>query len=512
MDRRGVLSLGLGLAAAAGTGGAFAQEVRQAIAASIGEGQKFSWTGLLDLARSLSRRPYAPPQNDLAEPFQKLDLDGYSGIRAVPGAWIWNQEGRGFSIEPLHRGYAFTTPVQLFIIEDGTVRRIAYERGKFEYGRLNVPATLPDMGFSGFRVHGDAQDGRSRELAIFQGASLFRSAARGQIQGIMARGLTLKLGDTRGEEFPAFRAFWLERPGPVGTSLVIHALLDSESVTGAYRFTLRSGEVPIIDTELTLFPRVAIENYGIGGMQTTFFFGAHSRRTADDPRPAVHESQGLSILNGNGEWIWRPLSNPETLQISAFVDPSPKGFGLLQRERDFAAYLDDDQRWDRRPTVWNEPIGDWTAGAVQLFEIPTDNEINDNVIAFWRPRQPLQPGVETTFAYRQYWAWHPPERPPLAIVTATRAGRGGPGRRRRFIIDFTGDALREPQSMPDLRPVVSVGPGSVGNVRMWLHPDRRLCRVGFDLDPGTEAAAELRLVLQAGGKPVSETWLYRWTP
>jgi glucans biosynthesis protein len=514
-DRRAVLRLGAGIGAASliGLAPASAQQPPPLQASAVGDGQRFSQAALLDHARALARRPFVPPVPELPEPFTKLDYDQYVSIRAVPQAHLWTQEGRGFTIEPLHRGYAFNAPVLLFVVEDETVRRIAFERGKFDYGRLNVPQTLADLGFSGFRIFGDAQqDGRTREVAIFQGASLFRSAARGQNLGIMARGLTLKLGDARGEEFPGFRAFWIERPGPLADTLVVHALLDAESTTGAYRFTLRAGEMTIIDTEMTLFPRAAVENYGIGGMQSTFYFGAHSRRTTDDVRPAVHESQGLAILNGNGEWIWRPLANPETLQISSFVDPSPRGFGLLQRERDFTAFLDEDQRFERRPSLWIEPIGDWAAGSVQLFEIPTDNEINDNVIAFWRPRQPLQPGTEATFIYRQYWTWQPPERPPLAIVTATRAGRGTGGRRRRFVVDFSGDALKDPQTIQNVRPRLSVGPGAVSSPRLATHPERRLCRVAFDLDPGTENACELRLLLEAGGKPVSETWLYRWTP
>lgn len=514
-DRRAVLRMGAGLGASAilGVSPAAAQQAQPLQASAVGEGQRFSQAALLEYARALARRPFAPPSAELPEPFAKLDYEPYVGIRAVPQAYLWAQEGRGFTIEPLHRGYAFASPVSLFVIEDETVRRIAYDRGKFDYGRLNVPATLPDLGFSGFRIFGDAQaDGRTREVGIFQGASLYRSAGRGQNLGIMARGLTLKLGEAKGEEFPAFRAFWIERPAPLADTLVIHALLDTESTTGAYRFTLRAGEMTIIDTEMTLFPRTAVENYGVGGMQATFYFGAHSRRTLDDVRPAAHEVQGLSILNGNGEWIWRPVANPETLQISAFVDPSPRGFGLLQREREFSAFLDEDQRFERRPSLWIEPIGDWAAGAVQLFEIPSDNEINDNVIAFWRPRQPLQPGVEASFTYRQYWAWQPPERPPLATVTATRAGRGAGGRRRRFTVDFTGEALKDPQVLQTLKPVLSAGPGTVSAPRVMAHPDRRVCRVGFDLDPGTENACELRLLLEAGGKPVSETWLYRWTP
>ncbi len=411
------------------------------------------------MARILSKKAYNPPPTDLPDPFGNLNYEQYIGIRAKPEATLWNLEGRGFTVEPLHRGYAFQSAVSLYVVEDGVVRRVSYDRNKFDYGRLNVPPALPEMGFSGFRVFGDAQGGRQREVAIFQGATFFRSSARGQNLGVMARGLTLKAGDPKGEEFPQFRAYWIERPTARSDALVIHALLDSESVVGAYRFMLRTGDVSIIDTEVTLFPRAAVENYGIAGMTSTYLFGANDRRGVDDVRPAVHESGGLQIHNGNGEWIWRQLANPETLQISAFVDPSPRGFGLIQRDRDYQSYLDDDQNFERRPSLWIEPIGDWSPGLVQLIEIPTDSEINDNVLAYWRPRQPLAAGGEAFFAYRQFWCWQPPDRPPLAQVTSTRVGRARTAAQRRFVVDFSGDMLRSTQTLTELKRCCRPRPG-----------------------------------------------------
>lgn len=513
LDRRrfvaGTAALAGSLVAGPVLGQTFAQT---AIQASLGEGQAFGAATLVELARLLSKKAYNAPAADLPDPFGNLNYEQYIGIRAKPETTLWNLEGRGFTIEPLHRGYAFMSAVSLYVVEDGVVRRVSYDRNKFDYGRLNVPPALPDLAFSGFRVFGDAQSGRQREVAIFQGATFFRSSARGQNLGVMARGLTLKAGDNKGEEFPQFRAYWIERPSSRSDALVIHALLDSESVVGAYRFMLRSGEVSIIDTEVTLFPRAAVENFGIAGMTTTYFFGANDRRGVDDVRPAVHESSGLQIHNGNGEWIWRPLTNPETLQISAFVDPSPRGFGLLQRERDYAGFLDDDQNFERRPSLWIEPIGDWQPGLVQLIEIPTDSEINDNVLAYWRPRQPLAAGGEASFAYRQFWCWQPPERPALAQVTATRVGRVRAPTQRRFVVDFSGEMLRSAPTLTELKPMLSATPGTIGNVRMWPYPERKLVRIRFDMDFGSDTLSELRLVLEAGGKPVSETWLYRWTP
>jgi glucans biosynthesis protein len=216
------------------------------------------------------------------------------------------------------------------------------------------------------------------------------------------------------------------------------------------------------------------------------------------------------MLNGQGEWLFRPLNNPDTLQVSAFLDENPRGFGLVQRERDFASFQDDAQRFERRPSVWIEPIGDWGQGGVQLIEIPSDSEVNDNVLAYWRPRAAMAAGSEAAFAYRQFWSWAPPERPVLASVAMTRSGRGGGGRRRRFIVEFAGEGLANP--VPDLRAAVSAAPGSIAAIRLWPYPERRAVRVAFELDPGNENACEMRLVLQSGQRAVSETWLYRWTP
>ena len=242
---------------------------QQSLAVLLGDGRKFAAGNVLELARVLSKRPYQGPVSPLPEVFANLDADGYAQIKALPSTFLWEKEGRGFTIEPLHRGFAFQAPTALFVIEDGLIRRIAYERDRFDFGKLNVPETLPNLGFSGFRMFGDAKDGPMREVAIFQGATFYRSAARNQVIGATARGLIMKLGDQKGEEFPAFRAFWMEKPSPASDTIIIHALLDSESVTGAYRFTIKSGEVTIIDTEMTLIPRVPVDNYGIAGMTAT---------------------------------------------------------------------------------------------------------------------------------------------------------------------------------------------------------------------------------------------------
>ena len=406
-------------------------------------------------------------------------------------------------------GFVFNNPVGLHLVEDGLVRRVPYERVRFDYGRLSVPANSR-IWFSGFKLLSTFGNGQPVEFATVQGATFFRAVARGQTYGAVARALTLKPAETRGEEFPVFRAFWLERPAPGSNAITVHGIVDSESTAGAVRMTFRPGEMTIADVETTLFPRVNLEHVGVGGMGSTYLFGPNDRRNIDDVRPGVYESTGLQMLNGRGEWLWRPLQNPETLQISAFVDATPRGFGLLQRERSYEAFQDDEQRYERRPSLWIEPLGDWGPGSVQLLEIPSDAEINDNVLAYWRPRAPFAAGAEVSLAYRQYWCWHAPERPPFAAVSMTRVGRGSAGAAVAVFRRFQRrHARRQPArgSETGSDRCTRVGPEPPGLVL----PGPAIVRVAFELDPATKT--RVRCVLSSkSGKPISETWLYRWTP
>jgi periplasmic glucans biosynthesis protein len=478
--------------------------------ARLNEGQRFDYAALLEAASALAKRPFvAPVINDLPDGYANMAYDQYVTIRALPQAVIWGEENRGMAVEPLHRGYVFNTPTPIFVVEDGMIRRTAYDRSKFDFGKVAPPPNGVDLAFSGFRLF--AGEGRGQEMAMFQGPAFFRAIANGQNFGVIGRGLILRPGETRGEEVPHVRAYWIERPMARSGVIVVCSLIESESVTAAMRMTVRPGDVTFIDVEQTLFARNAIDHVGIGGAIASYLYSPASRRFFDEARPAAHEVSGLQMLTGSGEWIYRSVNNPATLQVSAFVDTNPKGFGLVQRDRDFATFQDDDQRFERRPSLWIEPLGEWGAGTVQLMEIPSDNEVNDNIIAYWRPRQGMAPGAEASFSYRQNWSWYPPEKPALATVTRVRQGRGTQARRRRFVIDFNGDILADAGVVTALKANVSAGPGSIQNVRLLTYPEFKGARVSFELDPANEAMAEMRLVLDSGGRAVSETWLNRWT-
>src|SRR5208282_4084424 len=433
-QRREFLGLALGGAIAAAG-------VRPAGAEPLASPVPFAPETVLKAAAQLAAAPFNAPSAPLPSVFSGLNFDQYAAIRRVPGTAIWADQKLGFSLEPLHRGFVYTTPITINIVENGLSQRVIYDPGDFEFGKLQPPAAIGDLGFSGLRIL-RATDGGFEDAAIFQGASFYRSRAQGQNFGVTARGLSIRTGDEPGEEFPLFREFWIEKPNPAANTLTIHALLDSVSVTGAFRFTLRPLETTIIDTEATLIARTSVDKLGFGAMAAAYLFSGLDHRRPDDVRAAVYESTGLQILTGSGEWVWRPVSNRETLQISAFSDLNPRGFGLLQRSRSFDAFYDDDTHWELKPSLWIEPIGDWGEGDLRLLEIPAQAETNENVIAQWRPKAGMAAATSLMVAYRQFWCWSPPSRPPLASCVSSR--RGKVGNRQRFAVEMEGDLFADP--------------------------------------------------------------------
>ncbi len=475
----------------------------------------FSAQSVAAEARELASKPFRAPAQELADTFAKLEYDQYQDIRRKSDRIIWRDENIGFAIEPLHRGSIFSGQMQVTLVENGVDTRLAYRRDDFDFGKIKPPADNADIGFSGFRVLQNDGKGNLEEIASFQGACFYKAMGEHQPAGVTARALALRVGDPKGEEVPRLTAVWIEKPTRAKNTLVIHALLDSPSLSGAFRFTMRPGEATIIDTECTLFTRVTVEHYGLGAMQATHLFGPMDRRRSEDLRPGVYEVTGLQILSGRKEWIWRPIANRETLQVSAFVDENPVGFGLIQRDREFARFLDEEQLWHQRPSVWVEPLGEWGRGSVTLAEIPADSQVNQNIVAYYRPREPLAAGSETNFAYRQFWCWTPPERPPLAVARNSRLGRvhgASPNsRRRRVLVEFEGGIFGENRPQDEIKPRISAHPGAISGVKTTLIKDRKTVRVQFDFDPGQSGQCELRLDLALRDTPVTETWLYRWT-
>ena len=367
-------------------------------------------------------------------------------------------------------------------------------------------------GFSGVRISTPLNQANSKQpFLIFQGASYFRALAAGQVFGAWARGISVNTAQPLGEEFPFFRTIWIKKPAPEERYLNIYALLDGQSVTGAYRFRVEPGRQTVMDVQFTLFPRKPLAYVGVAPMTSMYFFGSADPSRLDDYRPNVHSSTGLQLWNGAGEWIWRPLINPERLQYSVFVDKSPKGFGLLQRSRAFSNYEDIDARFGDRPSVRVEPLGDWGEGAVDLIEVPTRSEIYDNIIAFWRPKSPLSEKASHSFRYRLYWGWEPPVRSTKAYAAQTRTGSRGSSDLRFFVIDFVSGSSCNACNIPPFTAVVRAGDGEIRNVNVRDNPATGGQRVTFEFKPGGVQQTDLRCELHQHGQAISENWVYRWT-
>lgn len=347
------------------------------------------------------------------------------------------------------------------------------------------------------------------DFLVFAGASYFRAIAKGQVFGLSARGLAIGTAEQQGEEFPFFRSFWLERPGD--GRMVIHALLDGPSASGAFRFTVRPGDQTVIDVEATIFARADIAALGLAPLTSMFLFDAKERRGYDDYRPAVHNSDGLAIWNGGGERIWRPLHNPRLLQVSTFSDNGPRGFGLIQREKRYSEYEDLGAAYHRRPSLWVEPIGDWGKGHVVLVEIPSAVEIHDNMVAFWRPEQAMTAGSETSLTYRLTWGWDAPATPGMLSVARTLSGQGAKEGTRRFVVDYVDPAGPMSAGPEQFAANITASAGSASNVSIVANPQIGGIRVAFDFDPQSGQSADLRMDLLQGGRAAGEVWVYRWT-
>lgn len=455
-------------------------------------------------AQALAARPYAPPATDLPRALAELDYDAYRDIRFRPDRALWRAEGLPFQLQLFHRGGLFTRKVELYEVADGAATPIAYAADQFDF-KQGAPAGLPaGLGFAGFRIHAPMnRPDYFDEVAVFLGASYFRAVSRGLRYGLSARGLGIGVGGR--EEFPDFRAFWIERPDVGATSLTLHALLDSPSCAGAYRFVITPGDETVFDVAARLYPRVEIAEAAIAPLTSMYMWSGEGRRPFDDYRPQVHDSDGL-LLADESAAAWRPLSNPAGAQVSVFTAPTGR-FGLLQRQRDFERFADLESRYDLRPDLLVEPQGDW-AGDVRLLELPSRSEANDNIAAWWRPAQPLAKGVAADFAYRLRWG-RLAEAASLATVAATRSGAAHDHPERRlFAIDF--------ELPPELAGAeLAAGASSVGGQLHEIHLDRtageRRARVAFQLDPGRNPTVELRAWLKTADRPCSEMWLYRWT-
>lgn len=474
----------------------------------------FGFEEVAALASERAARAFRQPVSDLVGSFADLNYDQYRAIRFRRDQDPLAGHPR-FGMDLLPPGSIFYEPVNISVVRGGVPERIGFDPAMLDFDPAQFPdgpdlQARGDMGWSGFRLRTVLnRPGVMDEFLVFQGASYFRAVARGTIYGLSARGLAIKTGSPDGEEFPLFTDFWVHEPDGAADRVRIHALLDSPSVAGAYEFEVNPGAVTMIRVRLALFPRVDLRETGIAPLTSMFWFSPASRREVDDYRPAVHDSDGLQMHTGAGQALWRTLAAHKTLQISSFMDNDPRGFGLIQRHRDFADYQDAEALYHLRPSAWIQPDDGWGEGEVRLIEIPVDNEFNDNIVSYWIPKEPMAREQRHEFRYRLSFLALPPNDLPLARVLDVRTGRSvNAPDLRSVMIDFDlslfGDVLPESR--------VTTSAGDIPHAYLKPLPHEGVLRLALEFRPGDAALAELQAVLtNAEGVALSETWLARWT-
>lgn len=474
----------------------------------------FGFESVAAIAAGVASRPWENPSRPQTGPFKDISYDAYRAIRFRRDADPWKDIG-GFGLDLLSPGMIFHEPVRINFVTGGVPRPMPFDPSVFDFDPAFFPpdanqATPDEMGWSGFRIRSalnrpDVLD----ELAVFQGASYFRVLGRGSHYGLSARGLAIGTGSAEGEEFPIFNEFWIHDPNPETGTITIQALLDSRSVAGAYEFIIAPGAATVLTTRVALFPRQDMTTIGIAPLTSMYWFGPADGAGQDDYRPAVHDSDGLKMWTGGGQQLWRVLSNPAKLQISAFVDQDPRGFGLIQRPREFADYEDAEARYEKRPSAWIRPTGDWGRGNVTLIEIPVDSEFHDNIVTYWQPSEPLTAGNRTDFGYQLGFGTEVIAPSTLAEVVSTRSGLSINRKDvRSFFVDFELGPF-EGRDDPEIQ--TTAARGTIENAYLLRLPAENILRLSFEYVPDGSATSDLSAVLRAGDSNLTETWLYRWS-
>jgi glucans biosynthesis protein len=485
----------------------------------IGSRQRasFGFEDVVVMAEKMARENYLSAVPILPPELARLNYDQLREIRWKNDRTLWRREGLPFQARFYHLGSTSDRPVQIYALPDSATEPLRYSQDFFDFGSNVFREKFPEtLGYAGFRIHHplnkpDVLD----ELVSFLGASYFRALPKDLQYGASARGLAINTEPGKAkEEFPAFTKFWLQRPDRYGKHMTIYALLEGPSVTGAYQFSLHPGVETGIHVKAVLFFRKKTERPGYAPLTSMFWFGENTSNTFGDFRPEVHDSDGLLLQRSTGEWIWRPLAWSQQLQVNVFADDHPKGFGLLQRDRDFNHYQDLEALYHKRPSVWVQPHWGFDKGAVKLLQLPTKDEYLDNVIAFWTPAAPpplLQP---VRLEYTLRWLGDADDLPPVGRAISTRVDDQDKPYYRHFFIEFAAapQAPWKAEEIPAPDIASSTGTAITESKIEW-NDFNKTWRVSFYAStPENNRPHELTCRLLIGGQAVTETWSYTWMP
>ena len=494
-------------------------------ALKLGQPEPFSFDKLKETARTMAAGAYVPPREPDPATMDKINYEEWGKIKFDTNQALFVDGPGAFPVTFFHIGKFFRKSVEMHVVEGDHARTIVYNQSMFDMPADSPARALPSgIGFAGFRLQ-EPRDGKpdwhNNDWVAFLGASYYRAIGELYQYGQSARGLAVDVAVAgKDEEFPDFVHFYIETPAAKSDTITLYALLDGPSVTGAFKFGMTRGKGVLMDIEHSLHLRKDVSRLGIAPLTTMYWFSETAKATAIDWRPEVHDADGLALWTGAGERIWRPLNNSDKTTASAFADQSPRGYGTLQRDRVFDHYLDG-VFYDKRPSVWVEPLGDWGKGAVHLVEIPTDDEIHDNVVAMWVPADPAKAGMSYEFRYKLHWLADEPYPSGLARCVATRLGRGGqpglqrPAGVRKFMVEFLGGALETLAF--GVKPTMELW-SSRGHFTDYQYteavPDgvNGHWRAQFDLVIDGSDPVEMRCTLKTGERAISEVWAFQYHP
>ena len=518
-DRRTIVQGALATGASAVSASAMAPNA-EAQTARPPQSSKFAFDEVVKRATDLASAPFEGKVPPLPDELNKLDFDAWRQIDFKDNKGLIGGNGSQFRLELFHLGHLYKRAVVVNTLRDGIPTPIPYQASEFTFGTAKFAKPLPvNLGFAGFKIRNPLNDPKKfDEFISFVGSSYFRFLGRGQQYGLSARGLALA-GGTNQEEFPFYREFWIDAPQPDTDRLTIYALLDSSVVTGAYQFDCYPKADSVIEVKATLIPRRDGVKVGFAPLTSMFFIGENGPRFHDEFRTELHDSDGLLIQSGVGEWIWRPLRNPTIAKTSAFFDRDPKGFGLLQRDRHFDHYEDIDLAYQLRPSYWVEPKTKLGDGHVELFEMPTTDETNDNIVASWVSKDDVVVGKPLTFAYSITAALGLDKlasngKAINTFQTVARAlGSQEPNspNTRRFMIDFAGGDLAYYKDDPgQVQIAAGTSVGKIIRSYTQYNPYISGFRATLDIQVDPGQTADLRAYLKAGPVALTETWMFPW--
>ncbi len=489
------------------------------------EAGPFNFDSFTERMQALAQTAYQPALPPLPEVYAGLNYDGYRMVQFDVRRAKWADADIGYQVHAFPLGWLFKEPVAVSEIVDGDAHAIGFETADFRIYDKDIAERAekePFPGVAGFRINYPLNEPKnSDELVSFLGASYFRALGHQNIYGASARGLLINSWREGAEEFPRFSEFYLEKPASADRPLTVYAALESQSVTGAYRFVITPAsperQQTAMEVTARLFFRADVPELGIAPLTSMFLFAETNRADFDDYRPQVHDSNGLLLEKDGGETMWRALNNTDTLGNTFLWDANVKAFGLYQRDRNFETYQDAGAHYERRPSIRVEPVEGFGQGTVRLIEIPSRLEADDNVVAFWIPTDPVKAGDSREFHYRLVWGDLLPQADaPLAYVAETRTGQGGisgienAASLRKFVVDFRGGELEAMEPDAPLEVKAEASAGKIVSTTLSKVAANDVWRLVLDVETDGQPLIELKASVAADGRPITETWLYQW--